>query len=71
MSRPVQVVVKMFQPPWSGGALLARRVTTLPQSIDWTSTLMPASRIAWISTWVAGVMVLWSVAASTVIGSPL
>jgi hypothetical protein len=32
---------------------------------------MPASRIAWISTCVAGVMVLWSVVARMVIGSPL
>ena len=61
----------MFQPPCAGGSFLARRETTEPQSIDCTSTLMPASRIAWISTWVAGVMVLWSVAARTVIGSPL
>ena len=65
------VVTKMFQPPCAGGSFLARRVTTEPQSIDWTSTLRPASRIAWISTCVAGVMVLWSVAARMVIGSPL
>ena len=69
---PPEVVTKMFQPPCAGGSFLARRVTTTePQSIDCTSTLRPASRIAWISTCVAGVMVLWSVAASTVIGSPL
>ena len=68
---PPVVVTKMFQPPCAGGSFLARRETTEPQSIDWASTLMPASRIAWISTCVAGVMVLWSVAASTVIGSPL
>ena len=68
---PPEVVTKMFQPPCAGGSFLARRDTTEPQSIDWASTLMPASRIAWISTCVAGVMVLWSVVASTVIGSPL
>ena len=34
----------MFQPPCAGGSFLARRDTTEPQSIDWTSTLMPASR---------------------------
>ena len=68
---PPVVVTKMFQPPCAGGSFLARRETTEPQSIDWASTLRPASRIAWISTWVAGVMVLWSVVASTVIGSPL
>src|SRR5262245_52044302 len=68
---PPEVVTKMFQPPWDGGSFLARRDTTEPQSIDWTSTLIPASRIAWISTWVAGVMVLWSVAARMVMGSPL
>ena len=65
------VVTKMFHPPCAGGSFLARRETTEPQSIDWTSRLRPASRIAWISTCVAGVIVLWSVAARIVIGSPL
>ena len=68
---PPEVVTKMFQPPCAGGSRLARRDTTEPQSIDCTSTLSPAWRIASINTCVAGVMVLWSVAANTVIGSPL
>ena len=33
-SSPVKKVRKMFQPPWSGGFRLARRVTTLPQSVE-------------------------------------
>jgi len=66
-----EVVTKMFQPPWAGGSFLERRETTEPQSMACASTLSPASRMAWINTWVAGVMVTWSVAASTVIGSPL
>ena len=45
--------------------------TTEPQSIACASTLSPASRIACTSTCVAGVMVTWSVACRTVIGSPL
>ena len=49
---PPVVVTKMFQPPWAGGSFFARRETTVPQSIDWTSRLRPALRIAWISTWV-------------------
>jgi hypothetical protein len=31
---PPEVVTKMFQPPCAGGSFLARRVTTVPQSID-------------------------------------
>src|SRR5580658_2213963 len=33
--RPVQEVQNTFQPPLSGGSLLARRVTSVPQSVAW------------------------------------
>ena len=33
MSNPFQPVMNMFQPPFSGGSLLARRCTSVPQSI--------------------------------------
>src|SRR5260370_15674040 len=38
---PAQVVQKLFQPPLSDGSLLARRVTSVPQSIDMYCELMP------------------------------
>ena len=31
----VRLVMKMFQPPLSGGSLLARRATTMPHSSAW------------------------------------
>ena len=65
-------VMKMFQPPCAGGSFLARRDTTEPQSIAWTSSFRkPALRSCWIITRLAGLMYWWSVACRIVIGSPL
>src|SRR6202046_894778 len=43
-SAPTQLVKNIFQPPSFGGFWLARRCTTVCQSVACTSTLKPASR---------------------------
>ena len=37
----LMTVINAPQPPCSNGFWLARRATTLPQSIDWRSTFRP------------------------------
>src|SRR5216684_2879626 len=49
-SAPTQLVKNMFQPPSFGGFWLARRATTVCQSVACTSTLKPASRSACAAT---------------------
>jgi hypothetical protein len=48
---PPAQVMKMFHPPWSGGALTARRVITLPQSLASSWTLTPIWRSCWAISW--------------------
>ena len=49
-SRPSQVVQKTFQPPCAGGSFLARRCTSVPQSITCASTLKPIFRMVSAAT---------------------
>ena len=58
-----EVVTKMFQPPCAGGSFLARRETHRAPVHRLHVDVEPGLAHAWISTWVAGVMVSWSVAA--------
>ena len=41
VSKDVDHVWKMFQPPWAGGSFLARRATMVDQSIACRSTVAP------------------------------
>ena len=50
MSAETQEVMKAFQPPWPGGSFLARRATTVCQSIDCMSTLKPAFSMSCFAT---------------------
>ena len=50
ISGTIQLVMNMFQPPSAGAAWLARRVTSVCQSIGCNSTVKPASRSIWAMT---------------------
>ena len=50
MSAATDEVRKAFQPPLSGGSFLARRLTSVCQSIDCMSTLKPAFSISDLAT---------------------
>src|SRR2546428_13834063 len=42
VSKEVDHVWKMFQPPWAGGSFFARRATIVDQSMAWRSALAPS-----------------------------
>ena len=69
-SAPTQLVKNMFQPPSFGGFWLARRATTVCQSVACRSTLKPASRSYWAATIGCAFSVTTSPGAMITIGVP-
>ena len=70
-SAPACQVWNMFQPPWLGGTLEARRVPVVPQSVATKSTLKPIcfKRSAVMSP--CALVIPWSWATMQTTGSPL
>ena len=70
VSKDVDQVWKMFQPPWAGGSFFARRWTIVDQSIACRSTAAPSERstsaVTSAGAWAYGV----SVGSITTIGRP-
>ena len=69
-SAPAQLVKNMFQPPSLTGFWLARRLTTVPQSVACRSTLKPAVRNACAATTGCAFSVTTSPGAMITIGVP-
>ena len=70
MSAATQEVRKACQPPAFGGSFLARRATSVCQSIDCMSTLKPAFSISDLATGARLVSTARSVECMSTIGVP-
>ena len=70
-STPDQKVKKPDHPPWSSGLRLARRATTVPQSVETSSTLNPMRRNRSAPTRVAALIEARSVALSSTSRAPI